>query len=78
MTINKNAVIGILAAVALYNEVAAVVNGRRCNRNAKLLEQTRDRLEDAHHVLNYYATKLDNAGIPMEPFDEIVVKSLYT
>lgn len=66
MQINKNVVIGVLAAVATYNEVACHINGRR-------LKKLSERYDANREYTNLLVERLNAEGIRPTQFEEIVM-----
>jgi len=62
MNINWKIVAGVFAAIAVYDEV--------------VLHATQKTLKRQTMRVNYLANKLDEANIPMNDFDEIVLKTI--
>lgn len=71
MQINKNHVIGLLATIIFIDEaIIGQINKRRFSR----LKQG---YIAAEKKANYFAEKMDQAGVPYTKFDEIAINSFY-
>lgn len=66
MSINKDKVILVLAAIAVYNECVAAVNGRRANANKRKYDALRD-------YTNLLVDRLNHEGIQLTEFEKIVM-----
>lgn len=76
MKINYKSLCVLLAAGLAYDEVVAKLNRRRFNSMMDRLKSTEETCDRAVDVANYYAYKLNQAGVPADDFDKIVIDDL--
>jgi hypothetical protein len=77
MKINYKKTTKILLFVVAYDTVVSAWNRHVVHPlNVKKFDQLRKERDDARRLSDYFAAKLDEHNIPVEPFDQIIIDNL--